>query len=128
MVYSIFSFGVAHVYYLPCVHHQTPDSDQQRILWCLEACTLSSSDCIVAHHYLLAYTWKMRDSQLCLEGLVGCLTCNKGPEVIKPLSCSTQLSMKFFLPINAEMPTTVGISTFKGRKNSILSLSQPENS
>ena len=33
------------------------------------------------------------------------------PEVIKK-SCSTQLSMKFFLLINVKMPTIVGILTF----------------
>ena len=43
-----------------------------------------------------------------------------GPKVIKLLSCSTQLSMKFFLLINVEMPTIVG------RKNSILGSSEPE--
>ena len=43
-----------------------------------------------------------------------------GPNVIKLLSCSTQLSMKFFLLINVEMPTIVG------RKNSILGSSEPE--
>ena len=31
------------------------------------------------------------------------------PEVIKLLSCSTQLTMKFFLFINVKMPTIVGI-------------------
>ena len=35
-----------------------------------------------------------------------------GPKVIKLLSCSTQLSTKFILPINVEMPTIVGILTF----------------
>ena len=39
-----------------------------------------------------------------------------GPEVIKPFPCSTQL------------PTIVGILTFMSRKNSILGLSEPENS
>ena len=42
-----------------------------------------------------------------------------GPEVIKLFSCSTQLSMKFFLLINVKMPTIVGILTFMSRKNSI---------
>ena len=49
-----------------------------------------------------------------------------GSEVIKLFSCSTQLSMKFFLLINVKMPTIVGILTFMSRKNSILSLSEPE--
>ena len=31
------------------------------------------------------------------------------PEVIKLFSCSTQLSIKFFLLINVKMPTIVGI-------------------
>ena len=42
-----------------------------------------------------------------------------GPEVIKLFSCSTQLSMKFFLLINVKMLTFVGILTFMSRKNSI---------
>ena len=50
-----------------------------------------------------------------------------GFEVIKLFSCSTQLSMKFFLLINVKMPTIVGILTFMSRKNSILSLPEPEN-
>ena len=49
-----------------------------------------------------------------------------GPEIIKLFSCSTQLSMKFFLLINVEMPAIVGISTFTGRKNSNLGLSEPK--
>ena len=51
-----------------------------------------------------------------------------GPEVIKLFSCSTQLSMKFFLLINIKMPTTVGILTVMSRKNSILGLSEPVKS
>ena len=49
-----------------------------------------------------------------------------GPEVIKLFSCSTQLSMKFFLLINVKMPTIVGILTFMSGKNSILGLSGPK--
>ena len=49
-----------------------------------------------------------------------------GPKVIKPFSCSTQLSMKFFLLINVKMPTIVGI--LMSGKNSILSLSEPNKS
>ena len=52
----------------------------------------------------------------------------KGPEVIKLFSCSTQLSTKFFLLINVKMPTIVDILTFRSRKNSILSLSESEKS
>ena len=51
-----------------------------------------------------------------------------GPEVIKPFSCSTQLSMKFFLLINVKMPTIVGILTFMSGKKSILGLSEPKKS
>ena len=50
-----------------------------------------------------------------------------GPEFIKLFSCLTQLSMKFFLPINVKMPTIAGILTFMSRKNSILGLYEPEN-
>ena len=46
------------------------------------------------------------------------------PEDIELFSCSTQLSMEFFLLINVKMPTTVGILTFMDRKNSILGLSE----
>ena len=41
---------------------------------------------------------------------------SSGPEVIKKISCSAQLSLKFFLFINVKMPTFVGISTFMSRK------------
>ena len=51
---------------------------------------------------------------------------SSGPEDIKKFSCSTQVSMKFFLLINVKMPTTDGILTFMRRKNSILGLSEPE--
>ena len=51
----------------------------------------------------------------------------KQVEVIKLFSCSTQLSMKFFLHINVKIPTIVGILTFYNRsgKNSILGISEP---
>ena len=49
-----------------------------------------------------------------------------GPEVIKKNSCSAQLNMNFFLPINVKMPTLVGIVTVVSRKSSILGLSEPE--
>ena len=51
-----------------------------------------------------------------------------GPEVTKLFSCSTQLSMTFFLLINVKMPTIVGILTFMSQKNSILVLSEPKKS
>ena len=53
-------------------------------------------------------------------------TAGPGPEVIKHFSCSTQLSMKFFLLINVKMPRIVGILTFMSRKKSIIGLSEPE--
>ena len=59
--------------------------------------------------------------------LLGKLSCTQtGPEVIKHFSCSTQLSMKFFLLINVKMPTIVGILTLMSGKNSILGLSEPK--
>ena len=59
---------------------------------------------------------------------VFCLVSIPGPAVIKLFSCSTQLSMKFFLLINVKMPTVVGISTFVNGKNSIQGLSEPKTS
>ena len=50
---------------------------------------------------------------------------HSGPEVIKLLSCSTPLSMNFFLLINVKMPTIVGILTFMSGQNSIVGLSEP---
>ena len=50
---------------------------------------------------------------------------SSSPEVIKN-SCSTQLSMKFFLLINVKMPTVVGFLAFMSRKNSVLGLFEPE--
>ena len=44
----------------------------------------------------------------------------------KLFSCSTQLSMEFFLLINVIMPTIVGILTFMSRINYFLGLSEPE--
>ena len=41
---------------------------------------------------------------------------NLAPRLLKLFSCSTQLSMKFFLLINVKMPTIVGILTFISRK------------
>ena len=51
-----------------------------------------------------------------------------GLEDIKLFSCSTQLSMEFFLLINVKMPTIVGILTFMNGKNSILCVSEPVKS
>ena len=45
---------------------------------------------------------------------------------MKKISCSTQLSMKFFLLIIVKMPTIVGILTFMSRKNSGLGFYEPE--
>ena len=49
-----------------------------------------------------------------------------GPEVIIFFSCSTYLSMEFFLLVNVKMPTTAGILRFMSRKNNILGLYDPE--
>ena len=49
-----------------------------------------------------------------------------GPKVV--FSCSTQLSMKFFLLINIKMPTVVGILIFISRKNFMLSSALQEKS
>ena len=56
------------------------------------------------------------------------LNISPGPEVIKLFSCSTQLSMNFFMLINVKMPTIVAILAFMSRKNSILGLSESEKS
>ena len=42
-------------------------------------------------------------------------------------SCSTQVTITFFLLINVKMSSIVGILTFINRQNSILRLSEPEN-
>ena len=60
--------------------------------------------------------------KLCVQSM----TIKPGTEVIELFSCSTQLSLKFFLLINVKMPTIVGILTFMSRKNSILGLTEPE--
>ena len=48
--------------------------------------------------------------------------CLPDPEVIKLISCSTQLSMEFIMLINVKKPTIVGILTF------ISSISTPSES
>ena len=50
------------------------------------------------------------------------------PRGYKKISCSTQLSMKFFLLNNVKMRTVVGILTFMSGKNNIPGLSEPEES
>ena len=42
------------------------------------------------------------------------------------ISCSAQLSRRFFLLINVKMPSIVGIFTFMRRKNGIIGLHEPE--
>ena len=49
-----------------------------------------------------------------------------GPEVIKLFSCSTQLSLKFILLLNVNMPLTVGILTFMSRINYQFLRSEPD--
>ena len=67
--------------------------------------------------------------RFCLDYEIEYVACNRsGPEVIKLFSCSTQLSMEFFLLINVKMPTIVGILTFMSGKNSILGLSELKTS
>ena len=69
----------------------------------------------ISYYYLFIY-------QLCFSIILLILA----PRLIKKL-CSTQLSMKFFLPINVKMGTiVVGILTFMSGKNDILGLSEPE--
>ena len=58
---------------------------------------------------------------------VTCYKIGPGLEVKKRISCSTQLSMNFFLLINVKMPTIVCIVTFMSKKNSILGLYDPKN-
>ena len=54
------------------------------------------------------------------------MTVTSQPEVIKLFSCSTQMSMKFYLLINTKMPIIVGILTLMSGKNSVLGLSEPK--
>ena len=57
--------------------------------------------------------------------LVGMDPQRPGAEVIKLLSCSAQLRLKFILLINVKMPTIVGILTFISRINYRLRSSKP---
>ena len=50
-----------------------------------------------------------------------------GPEVIKVCTRSTQLCMKFSLPIYMKMPTIVGIFIFISRKVSCSAMFSKEN-
>ena len=52
--------------------------------------------------------------------------CQNASNYIYEQENSTQLCMKFFLLINVEVPTVVGILTFMNRKNSIIRLSEPK--
>ena len=77
------------------------------------------------------YQWTYSHKYYCLNildeyGILG--QSLLGPELIKLISCSTQLSMEFFLLINVKMPIIVGILTFMSGKKSILCLSESEKS
>ena len=64
---------------------------------------------------------------VCFVIKVTTLPCETRPQGYKKYSCSTQLSMKFFLLMNVKMPTivtVVGILTFMSGKNNILGLSE----
>ena len=50
-----------------------------------------------------------------------------GPEVIKLFSCSTQLTMKFFMLINVKMPTIVSILTCISMINTISDRNEAKN-
>ena len=82
--------------------------------------------------FLQEFTPLRRDSKLKMAELLALQTIPfsfvSWPRDYKTFSCSTQLSMKFFLLINVKMPTIVGILTFMSGKNSILGLSEPKNS
>ena len=67
-------------------------------------------------------SWYEESLHYCLSSL----QFKPDPEAIKLFSCSTQLSMKFFLLINVTVPTVDGILTFLSRKNSFLGLSEQE--
>ena len=71
----------------------------------------------VKYAVILIYVKKMPAS---LHSAVGSMY-NKGPDIIKLFSCSTQLSMKISLQINMKMPTIVGIFIFISREIFMLS-------
>ena len=79
----------------------------------------AETDVQFGHHCVLYLQWMLKRSS-------NKVLIRPGPEFIKLFSCSTQLSMTFFLLINVKMPTIVGILTFMSRKNSILDLSKPK--
>ena len=97
-----------------------------RLLYGLESIKLSKSDLLELEKYQRDF---LRRTQHLSERVAMCsVYFLSGPEVIKLFSCSTQLSMKFFLLINVKMPTIVGILTFMSGKNSILVLSEHKRS
>ena len=63
----------------------------------------------------------------CKTAVVAIQTERSGPEVIKLFHSQLSWAWYFCQLINVKMPTIVGILTFMSRKNSILSLSEPEN-
>ena len=99
----------------------------------LDLFTYEYFNCFYLHLYtgsLQPYSTAISSSRHDKTNQVACAPSEEyaqpGPEVIKKITCSTQLSMKFFLLINVKMPTSVGISTFMSTKNSILLSSDPE--
>ena len=79
---------------------------------------------------MVMYIIKKLNEQL--EKLIFLLNLEKNGDVadrpgfLKLFSCSTQLSMRFFLLINIKMPTIVGMLIFMSKQNGIPSLSETE--
>ena len=65
---------------------------------------------------MVSFSLKIYQIYFLLDDLVRNIVWIPGHEVIKLFSCSTQLNMQFFLPINVKMPTIVDIVTFMSRK------------
>ena len=78
--------------------------------------TLMVMHMVTADCFLVLCTGKLKtdftEHLNLLSKIESFITLRPGPEVIKLLSCSIQMSMGFIMLINVKMPTIVGILTF----------------
>ena len=77
---------------------------------------------LLAVHIMVAVRQSLYDFLMTVPSLEVDNYCRTGPNIIKLISCSSQLSMVFILLINVKMPTIIiiGILTLVSRANNWL--------
>ena len=115
-VWSSFLLGICNTNHFrpfpPTLHHVTADKHEPDKVSPFSSLAIQSSPI-----HKVVYKQVMLVTRISLS----LFFIDHRSEIIKPFSCSTQLSMKFILLINIKMPTTVGILIFISKINFVLS-------